>query len=902
MADGWPLVGRAEEMELLEATALGGHARGVVISGAAGVGKSRLAAELLRWAAGSGWSTAEVRTSSAMADVPFGAYAALLPGSLDGAGSQAELLGRCLGELGRRSGGRRLLLAVDDAQLLDRGSAALSHLVASAGLGFVVVTVRRGEAVPDPIMALWKDGLAERIDLQALSEAEVGELLCRVVAGQVEARTRRRLWEVSGGNPLFLRELVLEGRERGALADRGGVWSWSGPLVGGTRLPELVEARLGGLDAAGRRLLEVLALGEPLSPELVDWAGAADELARLEAKGLVAVASDGRRTSMRVAHPLYAEALRTTMGPLQRAMLHRQLAGALAATGARRRDDVLRLAAWRVEGGDAGPLHELVAAARQARSLFDHALAERLARRGRDQGGGVELQLALADALYWQGRHGEAQEVLDGIDAASGEDRDDEAVAGTAIVLASNLMWGLGRAGDAEHVLTRTADSLGAGPWRQELMAHLAGLALFGGGPDRALRLAEEVLADPRGSDRAALRALSAAVPAWAMCGRSERAVRAARGGHEAAQHLAGEEAQLSAELLQAHVVALWLAGQLDDAEEIALGQTRAIAARGLHDFAGVWTLLLGRLALARGKATTARWQLREAAAQLRSHDPAGLLPWCLAVAAQADALLHDDTAASEALDEGERRRNPAVRIHEFEVLLARAWVAAAGDEHSSARRFAREAAGLARERGCAALELMALHDGLRLGDGDEVVEPLRGLAPSVEGRWAPLFADHARAWVDPDGPGLDGVAARFADLGAPLLAAEAAAGAGEAHRRSGLRGAEAASRRRSQAWAAECEGARTPVLERAAQGDDVDWLTRREREVAELAARGLTKREIAERLFVSVRTVGNHLNHVYGKLGLSDRAQLATVLDVEADRARSLVGDHGRGRRTGPH
>jgi DNA-binding CsgD family transcriptional regulator len=48
--------------------------------------------------------------------------------------------------------------------------------------------------------------------------------------------------------------------------------------------------------------------------------------------------------------------------------------------------------------------------------------------------------------------------------------------------------------------------------------------------------------------------------------------------------------------------------------------------------------------------------------------------------------------------------------------------------------------------------------------------------------------------------------------------------------------------------------------------------------EVAGLAVRGKTNREIAEGLFVSVRTVQNHLQNVYGKLGVSNREELARV------------------------
>jgi DNA-binding CsgD family transcriptional regulator len=75
------------------------------------------------------------------------------------------------------------------------------------------------------------------------------------------------------------------------------------------------------------------------------------------------------------------------------------------------------------------------------------------------------------------------------------------------------------------------------------------------------------------------------------------------------------------------------------------------------------------------------------------------------------------------------------------------------------------------------------------------------------------------------------------------------------------------------------CDGVRTPALALADHDDD---LTTREREVAALAARGLPDQEIADRLFVSVRTVHAHLRSAYAKLGVSGRKDLAEVLGTE--------------------
>jgi DNA-binding CsgD family transcriptional regulator len=79
-----------------------------------------------------------------------------------------------------------------------------------------------------------------------------------------------------------------------------------------------------------------------------------------------------------------------------------------------------------------------------------------------------------------------------------------------------------------------------------------------------------------------------------------------------------------------------------------------------------------------------------------------------------------------------------------------------------------------------------------------------------------------------------------------------------------------------ASALAQRCEGAATPGLVTA---DSVVPLTKREREVVRLAAERYSSREIAERLYLSARTVDNHLQKAYTKLGVTSRAELADAL-----------------------
>jgi DNA-binding CsgD family transcriptional regulator len=127
----------------------------------------------------------------------------------------------------------------------------------------------------------------------------------------------------------------------------------------------------------------------------------------------------------------------------------------------------------------------------------------------------------------------------------------------------------------------------------------------------------------------------------------------------------------------------------------------------------------------------------------------------------------------------------------------------------------------------------------------------------------------------------LTGAAEDFEALGAMLLAAEAAGSAAAAFSGAGDRRAATAALRRSSALAAGCEGAATPGLLHLSTVDAAAAapLSGREREIVLLAATGMASKDIADRLYLSVRTVNNHLQHAYAKLGVTSRAGLAQAL-----------------------
>lgn len=439
MPAGWPLVGRQDVLRRIAEAMRRPGCAGVVLVGAAGVGKTRLAVEALDEAGQRGLDTLWTVATETAASIPYGPVVHLLPQQEQGhlheePLTRLDLLQRTVRSLGERRRGRGLVLGVDDAHLLDDASAALVHCLARTGTAQLLVTVRSGEQSPDAVTALWKDGLVARVEVEPLGEHEVRQLVCAAVGGPVDGQTLHRLWRLSEGNPLFLCELVSKALEAGTLVEAAGIWRGGATTIVGTRLAELVEARLRRLDAAARSGLEIVAVGEPLEASLLeavaapmptDARAAAAGWARespmeaAERAGLVSVDVDRRRVRLRLAQPVYGEVLRATTPVLRVRTIRRGLAKVLQATGCRRRDDLLRLASWRLEGGGRCDPDLLLAAALRARVLFDPVLAVRLGRAAVEAGAGFDARLIVAESLHMAGCAREAEDLLSELEPAA---------------------------------------------------------------------------------------------------------------------------------------------------------------------------------------------------------------------------------------------------------------------------------------------------------------------------------------------------------------------------------------------------------------------------------------------------------------------------------------------------
>jgi DNA-binding CsgD family transcriptional regulator len=310
---------------------------------------------------------------------------------------------------------------------------------------------------------------------------------------------------------------------------------------------------------------------------------------------------------------------------------------------------------------------------------------------------------------------------------------------------------------------------------------------------------------------------------------------------------------------------------------DLVVGALHAQAVERVDDpFRGVWSFVLGRSALAQGRVAEALLRLRDSTALLRDLDPGGMLPWSLASLAYALGVAGDANAATATMTEVDAARRKDMHNIDIDIELARAWAANARGERTQARAFAEKIGRALLDDGRTILGAYGLHDAMRLGvDASSLVDDLSAAAAVCDGVVADTFAAHARALVAKDLDALLAASSTFEGAGWVLQAAECAAAAGMVASEMGLKRRERDASAIAASLARRCAPAVTPMLETIAADASVRSLTKREHEVALMAARGMSKREIANALFLSVRTVGNHINHIYGKLGVRSRAEL---------------------------
>ncbi|MFD5405815.1 helix-turn-helix transcriptional regulator [Streptomyces griseorubiginosus] len=755
----WPFTGRQDELELIRGSVAGGR-HGIVVTGPAGRGKTRLVTEAVR-----GTDCARATGTPETRDLPFAAFAHLLPDTVS--------LHRAVQLL---SGVRLLLL--DDAHLLDDASAALVHQLAVHGRTRLLVVATEGARAPGAITRLWTGELLPRLDLEPLPREETAQLLA-AGAGGLEALTVNRLHRLCQGDLRLLRELVGAVREQGLLSrvPDSGEWEWRGPVPVTATVRERLADLLDRTGPGERATLDRLAFGEPLpvDADTLDL----DALEVLEADGLVHIDDHGTAS---LAHPLHGPVLRSVAGRLRARRLARtpsdrtaaletetaNLARAIAET------DVRAVPApvgeWLVTEGIGIPAPHAAVRARFARLRGQLREAASWAREGlrttpEDHPCHLELALSTAqsgDAGRVVAEGGDVQRVAARVGGSGSVNRGDLArvatqADGSGVVTADG--------GDPEPAVARGGDPEPA--------------VARGGDPETAVTpTGGQPSAGPAG--RPGPSAADSGAPAASSAGPAGRPGPSAADSGAPAASVAGSAGRPGPSAADSGTSAASAAGSAGRP-----GPSAADSGTSADSAAGP----AGRPALPAADSGTL------------TPPSAGAATW---------------------------------------------WAAARGDLGAALDAVGAEP-----------------YDAVRLGAPERAAGRLTG-----------VFAAHADALAQGDGPALDRAARTLEERGFLLFAAEAYAQAAQAHRDPG---AARTSRTRSVALARRCQGARTPALAGLVLGE----LTARQRQIVTLAAAGLTNRQIAEKLTLSVRTVGNHLYGAYTRLGASDRDALPCLVEL---------------------
>jgi DNA-binding CsgD family transcriptional regulator len=863
----WPLTGRSQEMRLIETAISDKETSGMVISGPAGVGKSRLAREALDAAASRGCDVRWAVGTSSGQGVPLGAMASWA--GLTGSDS-LQFACNVIESLMAASPAGTVIVGVDDAHLLDDLSTFVLHQIVQRGAAKVVLTIRDDEPIPDRVQELWKVGQFARLYLEPLSPDSTTSLLSATLSGSLDPPTSGRLWQLTRGNVLYLRHIVEQEVADGQLEKRYGSWHWTGDPLISHDLIELIECRIGALPPAVSTVIDALAVGEPI--ELAALARITDPEAVEEAenRGLIRLDYLDDGIEVRVAHPLYGEVRRKRAARSRLRRLRGLVAGELAA--ADHHDDVrvvVRRAALSLDS-DLEPDAELFTRAAQgAIWLADLSLANKLASAAARAGAGPQAQFTRAHALSWLGRGQEAEDALMGVPIAQLSDDDR---ARLIYLRASNMLWALADPARARTIIEDGSSRVAAEDARNCIDAVRAVYWFAVDQPDAATAASQNLVLDE-------LPAIVGVETAWALAtiradaGQTADAEAMAEAGYSAAIRCA-EAPHMRFNVADAHIGALLLAGRVDDALEVA-AEIRQQAA----DLPGTAQMLGaaigGRAALGAGSLGNACSLLDQATASLSA---AGYsIGWghrYRVPLATALAMLGLSDQATTVLATNDARRRP-FRSLDGETSVARAWISASQGLVSEAIKDVRSAAERAAEAGRFATEVICLQTAMQFGDRS-CGPRLRDLQLLVEGPRVGLATRFAVALNDSDAAELAVVSEDLEKIGDRVAALDVAAQAAVAYRRAGMRGSALRLSARAEALAAQCGGADTPASRQALQPLP---LTDREREIVALLGRGLSNRDISERLVLSVRTVEGHILKAMRKTGTASRDELAAVL-----------------------
>jgi DNA-binding CsgD family transcriptional regulator len=946
------LLEREAELGALEqalADAAGGRGSVVAIEGPPGIGKSRLVAACGRLAEEREMYTISVRATELERSYPYGivrqtadsvaldktdeersalftgaarlALPILDPGSAE-AGDTPELMYQRLHGLywvtANLARERPLLITIDDAQWADEASMAAQRFLSLriADLPMVLLLAVRTMEVgqlPVPLAEMLADPTTTSIRPGPFSEQGAGQRV-EALLGSADAAFTAACHRSTGGNPFLLEQLLNEVRAEGiepTAANAARIAS-----LGPDTVRASVLLRLERMPSAGgpvARALAILGEHDVALRDVATMAGvtedaAAEALAELERAGLVT-----GTPRLRFTHPILRAAIEDDMPAVERSRAHEQAARIVYD----REGDPVAVAAHLLvcdPGQGDWARSALRAAARRAEALGDPAAAVRYLER----------------AVIERPEDGELGEVLFelGLAAAHAGDPDaadhlERAAAAGGPTRLRSLHWTAvlhlvaGRVSKAADVLEGALadvpeDSEAAKPLLETLIA--AGLD----STTVRTRLGDlfDHLSVPSGTPQTDFERFELIAHAFRAVTEDADAARATELVHRA---LSVEEHGYYESVMRASVgrpmpaFVLTLLERYDESGAILDRLVRAAREYGDRSAAGVFLAERAWTRYRAGAVESAEADASEALRIARDATRArGHAPIAAATAVLAGLERERPSEELEAIMTGLPPAGDPDTVVQDDLALARAWLLLTGgdaqaaldiaSELDRAESWGRSSPTLLPWRSVASVALA------QLGQEEEALELAREELRLAERLGTPRavgIAQRAVAWAGPADErqaGLEAAVATLEKSQSRLELARVTCELGAELRRRGDRTAAREVLRRAYALASECGGTRLANRARDELGrsgarlirepaSGIEALTPSEVRVAELAAEGLTNREVAQALFVSEKTVETHLGRVYRKLGIKSRHALPGALAERSAATAEPVG-----------
>lgn len=879
------LVGRGAELALATEILRQEGAGAVLLVADPGIGKTALAAEIAARLAGE-MVVMHVHGSPALSAVPYGVLAPyLLDLPLEQATSPVAILREFWSQFEKRRGGEgaRLLLIVDDAHDLDEGSTQILAELVTAGWARLVATSRPRPGLPAALLQLWYDGLAERLELHPLDKETVTELAEKTLGGTVMSSAAEVLHSVSEGNPLLLHCLLEDSKADGNLVRRNGVWLLTRALSGsGESLAEVVRNRILRTSEAEREAMYVIALSEPVPAAVLDTQVGRDTVRALMDSRLV-LSANGPGGPLKMWHPMYSEALRKIVSPARSLQIRQRMVQQLPAEPSTP-EGLLRMVSWALDCGADVDDERLLQAAFLAAKLLQNPLAMAAAGKVRSEALRPRARAVMALVSYNDGDYRAAVRLLE--EGSGFLDADPSGPVG------AGLLWAAARgalgdssvdiAADARTAATALIDGRPASDPVVQLMSRHAGAiglrAMAHEGNFEDLRKGLDRFSEAPGSDGPDLamdRIFLLAMQCELLTVEGQ-AVQALEAGREALLMLEEHHKDflyISDFVLLRYTLAALEAGDWEAAES-ALDRYAAASAMGLIYFGAGIEVLKGMSLLRQGRVEKAAELLTPAVEGLRVKDPLQLRNLGNALAFFAAAKSGNAVLAERlASGRGEAAAGGAYVEALAELFrLAGEELVTKGTGLQNLRRLP-ESGDLHHLPGILMQNLV-----LRAELGDvQAMESIQETASSMAGGWAGGWQSLAAAQLGGEGQGFVTAGNLLAASGMPGPAAVAFDKAAVTFDAEGKRPeARQAAVLRDVSEASLGDAL---VHDPHTETDRSVPLTRREQDIVALAVSGLTDRQIAEKLMVSVRTVEGHLYRSYAKLGIRRREDLGAAV-----------------------